>query len=125
MLEDVIAPQLHDYISFHVEGPLAAMCQRGRLTSMIPFEPTFVGRHWSATEEFDIVALDSQRSKAWVAEVKWSERAVPCSLLADLEKRVAACEALRGLEITPCLISRSGFRGDRRPNDVLIDLSVI
>ena len=125
VLCQVIEPQLRDYTSLHVEMPLASMCQRGLLRGSIPFEPAYVGRHWSAQEEFDVVAIDHQRTKAFVAEVKWSERPVSSGLLEALRQRIATCEALRGLEVTPAVISRSGFRDHPKAGDLLIDLSTL
>ncbi len=118
-----IAAQLHDYVSLNVEAPLASICRRGPLRGLVPFEPVFVGRHWSPGEEFDIVALDGERKRAFVAEVKWSAGPVSAALAADLQQRIHACEALRGMDVTVTLISRSGFRGEQAPGAIYVDLS--
>lgn len=123
VLNDAIAPRLREYVSLNVEAPLASLFRQGPLRRYVPFEPIFVGRHWSPTEEFDIVALDGERKRAFVGEVKWSASPVPTGLADDLRKRIAGCQALRGVEVTPALISRSGFAGEPVEGVVLIDLS--
>lgn len=123
VLEDTIMPTLHGYVSRHVEALLAVLFRQGSLRRFVPFEPTFVGRHWSPTEEFDVVALDGERRRAWIAEVKWSEAPVAASLADDLRRRIAACPALQGTEATPALVSRSGFRGKPADGVVYVDLS--
>jgi hypothetical protein len=95
------------------------------LRHFIPFEPAHLGRHWSPTEEFDLVALDGERRRAFVADIKWSLDPISTSLASDLQKRIAGCSALQGLEVTPALISRQGFSGKRLSGTTFIDLSVL
>lgn len=120
---NTIAAQLRDYVSLNVEAPLAALFWRGPLRRFVPFEPVFVGRYWSPGEEFDVVALDGERKRAFVAEAKWSEGPVPAALAEDLRQRISACEALRGMGVTTALISGHGFRGEQVPGAISVDLS--
>jgi hypothetical protein len=48
---------------------------------------------------------------------------VPTGLADDLRRRIAGCQTLRGVEVTPALVSRSGFAGEPVEGVVLIDLS--
>ncbi|MBI3925527.1 MAG: hypothetical protein HY319_08310 [Armatimonadetes bacterium] len=57
VLAEAVAPNLHEYVSLHVERPVGALFWQGPLRSVVPFEPVFTGRYWSPGEEFDVVAL--------------------------------------------------------------------
>lgn len=122
VLRGLVAPALHDYVSAHVEEPIAALVRNGPLSRHVPFPVDAVGRHWSATEELDIVALDQEAGQAFVAEVKWSREPVRPGLGADLLRRIEGCQALRGKQIIPALISRSGFTG--RPIDGVLHIDL-
>lgn len=41
VVRDIIEPQLHNYVSLHVEAPLSSQLVRGCLRNHIPFQPTF------------------------------------------------------------------------------------
>jgi len=123
LLRDDILPHLDTYISEWIEGPIAALLTTGPLREALPFEPAYVGRHWSPKEELDIVALDGTRTRAFVAEVKWSSRPVSATLAQKLLSRVSQCEALRGVEVTPAIIARNGFSGRTAADTVCLNLS--
>lgn len=123
VLDEIVAKQLHDYISAYVEKPLAWLFRQGALREMVPFPVTAVGRHWSASEEFDIVALDNEGAQAFVAEVKWSREPIRWSLATDLQRRVASCQALKGRQVTLALVSRAGFTGTPVKGVLGVDLS--
>jgi len=118
-----VFPKLHDYFSRQVEVPLADCFAHGSLGRYLPFEPAYIGRHWSPQEEFDFVALDQGRRQAFVVEVKWSRQPVAASLGSELRRKVAQCEALRGLNVTTAVVSRNGIGGKGGGGSLLIDLS--
>lgn len=122
VLRDVVAPGLPGYLGRCVETPIRELFRRGPLRRFVPFEPAYLGRHWSPTEEFDLVAMDSERSRAVVGEIKWSNTAAPARLAAQLLERIGSCKELQGVDVTPVLISRAGFRGDRRAEASYVDL---
>lgn len=123
ILATAVAPALHDYISAHVEEPLTGLTRNGSLSKYVPFPVATVGRHWSASEELDLVALSADRDQAFVAEVKWSREPISPSLGSELRRRVQGCQALRGCHVTLALISRSGFTGPPEQGVVHIDLA--
>ena len=67
--------------------------------------------------------LDHDRQQAAVVEVKWSAKPVNgARLLADLERRVAQCAALKDCRRKLFVVSRSGFTDRTRGNPAFIDL---
>jgi AAA+ ATPase superfamily predicted ATPase len=120
-----LGARLADYLPRAVEPVVRDLFRRGPLSRLVPFEVAASGRHWSKESEFDIVLLDGTRRKAFVAEVKWSAKPEPAGLLEDLRRRVALEPAFSGIECTLAVVSRSGFKGSRRParDGHLVDVS--
>lgn len=118
-----IAGSLHEYVSLHVEEPIADLLRRGPLADLAPFPIDRIGRHWSSSEELDLVALDRAGGRALVGEVKWSRQPVPISVVSELNRRIESCLALKGVAVTRAVISRSGFRGAKPEGVLWVDLS--
>jgi len=119
VLADAVKPALPQYLSQAIEPLLPALFgPRGLagLIGQVPFVPRHMGRHWSRTAELDLVLLDEDRERAFVGELKWQRRPVSPGVMADLRERVAREPALRDLELTYALLSRSGFT--RLPSEV-------
>lgn len=122
-----IEPTLASYLSRSVEPVLRSLFMSGPFAKFVPFPVGAGGRYWSATAEFDIVLLDHERRRAFVAEVKWGRHRVGPDVLSSLRRRVAQEAAFHGLELTYAVISRAGFTGRPacRPDERLIDFSHI
>ncbi len=120
-----VMPRLHHHLSRAVEPVLRRLFVESGLAAQAPFPIAMSGRHWSPTAEFDLVLLDEERRRAFVAEVKWSREPVPRTLLDDLRGRVSREADFTGMDVTLAIVSRSGFRGRRgtATDERLIDLS--
>ncbi len=120
-----IQPALPAYLSRAVKRVLQSLFTSGPLAAVVPFSVGAAGRYWSPTAEFDLVFLDQERRRAFVAEVKWGGRPVAPGLLADLRCRVAGEGAFAGLDVTCAVISRAGFTDPEVLDDSerLIDFS--
>jgi AAA+ ATPase superfamily predicted ATPase len=120
-----VKKRLASLLPLAVEPVLREMFGSGPLSSLVPFEPGAVGRHWGPHSEFDVVVLDRTRSRALVAEIKWTSRAVDSSLLYELERRVRSDGQLAPLHPTCLVVSRRGFVGrtGKAARGRLIDLS--
>lgn len=124
VMEQQVRPTLPVRLGRAVEAPLAELLAEDPAAHGLPFEPSHLGRYWSATAELDVVLLDERRERAFVAEVKWSSRRVSPKGLEALRARVLGEAAFSGLEVTFALVSRQGFtaaprlRRDERLIDV-------
>jgi hypothetical protein len=125
VLEYDVKPRLPLYLSHAVEPVLAQLVSGGSLSAAVPFGPARVGRYWSPTAELDLVLLDEERRRAWIAEIEWTGGKVALSELDGLRRRVAREDVFAGMEITYALISRCGFSGRRRiaDDERLVDVS--
>lgn len=124
VLDETVRPTLDSHLSTVLE-PFIGSLFRSRWRRRVPFDPGPMGRYWSDKEELDWVILDRGRTKALVAEIKWTRDPIGGRrVLDDLRQRVLACEALRGLETTHAVIARAGFadRPRARPGEVFLDL---
>lgn len=123
--QSTIRPALPAYLSRAVERVLQALFTSGPLAGLVPFPVGAAGRYWSRTAELDLVLLDQERRRAFVAEIKWGAKPVAPALLAHLRRRVAGEAAFSGLDLTCAVISRAGFTAsvDLNPRERLVDLS--
>jgi AAA+ ATPase superfamily predicted ATPase len=120
-----VKPRLTQYLSHAVEPVLAQLVSGGSLGREVPFRPARVGRHWSPTAELDLVLLDEEGRRAWIAEIKWTGRKTSLFELDDVRRRVAGESAFAGMESTYALVSRNGFSGRRTiaEDERIVDLS--
>ncbi len=127
VLQERVLPNLHDYIATCIEPVVAGLFRRGPLARQVPFEVRYSGRHWSKTEEFDLVLFDKDRKRAMVGEIKWSRKPIHPGLMLDLCRRVKATPVFKQVRLTHALISRSGFRPEPTAGrgERYIDLSAI
>lgn len=109
-----VKPRLPAWLGSVVEPALVEILAR---QGVVPFEVAFAGRQWDRVAELDVVMLDADRRRAFIAEVKWARRAVPRGAIDDLRARAARFEELADLEITHALVSRAGFSGRRSKRD--------
>jgi AAA+ ATPase superfamily predicted ATPase len=109
VLRERVLPDLHGFVAAGVEPILAELFRTGPLKKLVPFRVAHAGRHWSRTEEFDLVLFDQARERALIGEIKWSRKPVHPGLLADLRRRVEASRVFAGMRLTLALVSRSGF----------------
>lgn len=116
-----IAPQLPRWLGRAVEPVLMDLLPSA---GIVPFEVAFRGRAWTREAELDIVLLDEERQKAFVAEVKWGAQAVSVGVMDDLRQRVALVPDLRPLALTLAIVSRAGFIGKRplKVDERLVDM---
>jgi len=124
VLAEVVQPTLDAYLSRELE-PVIGSLFRGRWRRHVPFEPAFMGRHWSPTEALDWVILDGARENAVVAELKWSRKPVRGREVMDaLKRRASSCLALDGAGLTAIVVARKGFsdRPRSRAGERFIDL---
>ena len=87
----------------------------------IGFVPRKVGRYWDKHCEIDVVALDTDSKKAFVAECKY-HRTEPMGLT-DLNRLVAKAESvkeLNGYDIRYGLFSISGFTDSLLGKEVVL-----
>jgi len=85
-----------------------------------------VGRWWDRQAEIDVVALDADRSRILLGEVKWSGRPVGTNILADLEQKAALFARAHSAPSFLALFSRSGFTPAlRRTAETRTDLILI
>lgn len=61
------------FVSFVYEDICREIFQYLCSTNMIPFSPTQIGSHWDKNAEFDLVAIDSENQKIFIAEAKFYE----------------------------------------------------
>ncbi|MEW6364666.1 MAG: ATP-binding protein [Acidobacteriota bacterium] len=126
VMRKAVKPALSSHLPHAVEPVVREILRSGEPYVPIPFTPAHFGRYWSETAELDVVVMDIERTRAFVAEIKWGRNPVSPSLLGSLLGRVKAERAFEGVEITPCLISRAGFSQSvgraRCPDGVLIDV---
>jgi uncharacterized protein len=124
VFEQEILPRLAQRLPQAVE-PVIRDLIRSAGKEIVPFPVDALGRQWGAGSEFDLVALDREGRRAFVAEIKWSREKTDPRLLDDLRRRAEREPAFEGRALTPALISRSGFAGRRRAgkDERLIDLS--
>jgi AAA+ ATPase superfamily predicted ATPase len=122
-MSESVVPSLPRYLGNAVEPVWRSLLVNASGTELVPFEVSDAGRYWSPAAEFDVVLLDRSGRRAAVCEVKWGTGPVSCDLLDALRARVAAEGALRGMEVTHVLVSRSGFLGSRppAPDERLVD----
>ncbi len=127
VFKERVLPDLHGFIAAGVEPILAELFRSGPLSKLVPFRVAHAGRHWSRTEEFDLVLFDRARERVMVGEVKWSRKPVNPDLLADLRRRVETSRVFSGKRTTLALVSRSGFKPAprRRPAERYVDLSAV
>lgn len=125
MVEREVRPNLARYLSREVEPVLREVLRAPALADEVPFKIAASGRHWSPSAEFDLVFLDEERRRAFVAEVKWSAAKVDVRLLDDLRRRVGIEPAFASLDCTYALVARNGFKGRRRlaRDERLVDVS--
>lgn len=69
-------PALHGFVSLRSEQVIADLFRLEPISRVVPFRVAFVGRHWSSTEELDLVLLDETRTRALVPEIKWNRSPV-------------------------------------------------
>jgi uncharacterized protein len=117
--------RLLEYLPKAVEPALRRFFSEPPFSELVPFPIAFQGRQWSENGEFDIVMLDRERHKAFVAEVKWQSKPISRALLDDLRAKVNRERAFQGCECTYALVSRAGFSGKRqsRKDERYIDIS--
>jgi uncharacterized protein len=108
VLRERILPELDPFTARTAEEVAQDLLSRTRARDLVPFEPVHRGRHWGPTAEIDVVLLDGERRRAFVAEVKWSKKPPTAALLDDLRARVARVSVLSGLDVTYALIARTG-----------------
>ncbi|MDY0003957.1 MAG: ATP-binding protein [Polyangia bacterium] len=131
VLDSVVKPALPHFISQAIEPYLPSLFgPRGiaSLGAQVPFQPCYLGRHWSRKTELDLLLLSEDRRRGFVGELKWQGRAISPEAMADLRSRVAREETLRGVELTFALISRSGFTKTSTrplPDERYIDLGAM
>ncbi len=125
VLDSRVRPFLPTHLGRAVEPVLADLLRSGPWARLVPFDVDAAGRHWGPDTELDLVLLDAERRRAFVAEVKWTRRAVSRSTLDKLRRRVADEPAFEGMGLTYALVSRSGFRPGREPrlDERLLDVS--
>jgi AAA+ ATPase superfamily predicted ATPase len=125
VVDRFVKPRLGAYLSHAVEPVLASLLREAPASELVPFPAAFVGRHWSPKSELDVVLLDAERRRALITEIKWTRGKVDKGLLGDLRRRVQADPAFAGVDCTYALISRGGFRGERkvRSDERLIPVS--
>ncbi|MCQ2078793.1 MAG: DUF234 domain-containing protein, partial [archaeon] len=99
------------------------------LRDRIGFGFTRVGSITGA-EEFDVVAVDPEGRKAFVAECKYHGRPVTAGVLDRLKEKCSRCRELEGYTVTYGLFSVSGFDENlyakaKETGDLLIDLQAM
>ncbi len=117
VVEQHVAPAMPRWLGEAVEPVLVELLRGPTGQGVVPFDVAFAGRHWSARCELDLVLLDAERRRAFVAEIKWRAGPVNRALLDDLRERVAGDGAFEGVDVTYGLISRGGFAGSRELGD--------
>lgn len=92
-----------------------------RMSDDIGFVPRRVGRYWDRNCEIDVMALDTDSKKAFVAECKYRVRApMDGSDLNHLITKTESIKELHGYEITYGLFSVSGFSDSLYDQDVIL-----
>jgi len=112
VLRERILPAMDAFVGKVAEDVTRDLLCETSARQLVPFDPVWRGRHWSATAELDVVLLDEQRRRAFVAEVKWSNKTPSASLLDDLRARVARVPELATVDVTLALVSRRGTARD-------------
>ena len=123
MMREHVLPRLPQYLGLAVEPIWQTLLLNRSGSNLVPFEAAVAGRYWSPTAEFDVVLLDTERSHAFVCEIKWGAGTASSGLLVKLRERVARESAFHGMQVTYAVLSRSGFdsRHDPAGDERLID----
>lgn len=84
----------------------------------------------TSPEELDVVAIDPDGKKAFVAECKYYGKPVTLGVLEKLKEKCARCKDLNGYEITCGVYSVSGFDENlmklaESTGDILVDLQTL
>lgn len=109
----------------HASFVFEEICRRSayRMADVLGFTPIKVGRYWDKNVEADVVALDTDGKKAFVAECKFrSSKPVGMHELSALETKCKDIKALKDYEIVFGLFSVTGFEDSLYETDtILID----
>jgi uncharacterized protein len=99
---------IEDHVSFVFESICRDMVRN--MGDAIGFDPVRVGSFWTKEIEIDVMAINSSKKKAFVAECKYRKNAaVSYHVLNELKKKCAGIKALNDYDITYGLFSVSGF----------------
>ena len=100
------------FVEDHVSFVFESICrdQVRELEDSIGFVPTRIGGYWNKNMEIDIVAMNTVKKKAFVAECKYRKNTpVSHHVLNELRGKCAMIKELEGYEIKLGLFSVSGF----------------
>jgi AAA+ ATPase superfamily predicted ATPase len=124
-----IEPDFPRYVSQRCERFAGDLLRHGPVRKWLSFDPATVGRYWDAGVELDLVAVSADRSRAVIAEVKWTSGPTGAGVIDGLRRRVESVAALREMRKQYLLISRSGFsekaRAQAQKDVFLLDLRAL
>ena len=111
------------FYEHHVAFVFEEICRRSvyKMSKEIGFVPRKVGRYWNKKYEIDIVALDTDGKKAFVAECKCREnKPVGSHELNALMSKAEDLKSLKEYDIRYGLFSITGFTDEVKKRDVLL-----
>jgi hypothetical protein len=121
--DGAIAYWRNHFYEHHVAFVFEEICRRAvyGLSDEIGFIPRKVGRYWNGDCEIDLMALDTDGKRAFVAECKCrKEKPVGSHELSELMDKVSGIKELKGYKIAYGLFSITGFTDDVREKGVLL-----
>jgi hypothetical protein len=121
--DGAIAYWRNHFYEHHVAFVFEEICRRAvyGLSDEIGFIPRKVGRYWNGDCEIDLMALDTDGKRAFVAECKCrKEKPVGSHELSELMDKVSGIKELKGYKIAYGLFSITGFTDDVREKGILL-----
>ncbi len=127
LLQQRILPFLDQYLGDVFEKVCIEFLKRLNRSSELPFQFDRIGRYWKNGAEIDIVAFDSNREQAFIAECKWSSKKVGTNILDELIVKSSVLQQKNNFKkIYYALFSKSSFadglRQTKRRDLFLFDL---
>lgn len=93
----------------------------------LPFAPEFVGSHWSAASQVDVVAINWREKVVLLGECKWGSEPVSRSVVTELFEKTATVVPGDNWKVHYAFFARAGFTPAARDeaasrNSFLVDL---
>jgi AAA+ ATPase superfamily predicted ATPase len=100
---------MRDRLARHLAWAFEEACRQHVEDRLDSLGAVRVGRHWSRSEEVDVVAVDEAGDVVLAGECKWSSRPVSVAVIEALRRKVEATWPERADRIRLAVFSAAGF----------------